>query len=125
MVLTLLGNNPVNVEDGWVLYDPITLQNNRTYLMEVEIFSSNPEFIYSSFQARFGYPTQNTPLASCVPTVKFFYEPVRQCFEFTISPNLAVAGSAFFAVRRFSFFSQPSNLADATIALAIDPDIFY
>lgn len=125
MPLTLLGNNPVNVEDGWVLYNPIALQSGRTYLMELEIFSSNPDLLYSSFQARFAYPSQNTALVASIETFKFFFESVRQAFEFTITPNMAAAGNALFAVRRFPFYTRPPQLATCTVALAVDSNIFY
>lgn len=124
MAFTLLGNNPVNFGDGWVLYDPIALQAGRTYLMELQIFSANPDLIYSSFKIRYAYPTQNTAVASNLNTQEAFYEPVRQYFIFSISPLALLSGNAIFAVRRFPIFSSPSSLADATVALAIDPDLF-
>lgn len=125
MPLTVLGNNPVNVEDGWVLYDPISLQSNRTYLMEFEVFTSQPELLYSSFVARYAYPSQNTPIVGFLDLHKFYWEAVRQAFEFTIPPTLAATGNCIFAVRRFPFYSNPSALATCTVALAIDPAIFY
>lgn len=125
MPLTLLGNNPVNVEDGWVLYNPINLQSGRTYLMELEIFASQPDSLYSNFVAKLAYPSQNTPLVALIDLYRFYYEPVRQAFEFTISPNLNPTGNALFAVRRFPFYANPTNLATCTVALAVDSAIFY
>ncbi len=125
MVLTLLGNNPVNVEDGWVIYNPIGLQADRTYLLEIEIFTSNPDLLFSNFVVRYAYPTQNSPSSASLFSSKFYYEPIRQNVEFNISSLLAPSGSAIFAVRRFSFYSQPPTLATATVALAVDPALFY
>ena len=124
MPLTLLGDNAVNVGDGWVPYTPIALQNDRIYLLEVETVSANPEFIYSSFQARYTYPTQNSPLSANLEVVRFFYEPIRQSIEFKISPLLVPAGNVTFFVRRFPFFSQPGTLAPCNVRLALDTAIF-
>lgn len=125
MALTVLGNNPVAVGDGWVVYNPITLQNNRTYTMEVQLASASPGQIYSKFLLAFTYPTQFSGLAINYQRFEFYYEAQRQYFDFVISPNLAPSGTARFAVQRFPFYSQPGILADTNVALAMDSAIFY
>lgn len=124
MAFTLLGNNPVNFGDGWVLYNPIGLAAGRTYLLELQVFSANPTQLYSAFKVRVAYPTQNSPQAADLQTYDFFFESVRQYTEFSLSPLAAPVGNAIFAVRRFPYFNNISNLADATVALALDPDLF-
>lgn len=125
MALTLLGNNSVGVGDGWVLYDPINLENNRTYTMEVQLSSFSPSQVYSKFLVAFTYPTQFINLAINSQRFEFYYESQRQYFDFTISPNLASNGAARFAVQRFPFYSQPGILADTNVALAMDSGIFH
>lgn len=125
MAFTLLGNNPVNFGDGWVLFDAIGLAAGRTYIMEVQIFSTSPSQLYSSWRVRFSYPTQNSSPAAVLVTQQVFYEDIRQYFEFTISPIAQPVANARFAVRRFPSFQNPGTLADATVALATDPDLFY
>ena len=125
MAFTLLGNNPVNFGDGWVLYNPIGLAAGRTYIMEILITATSPSQLYSSWRIRYAYPTQNSTPASSLVTQQVFYESIRQYFEFTISPIAQPVGNAIFAVRRFPFYNNPGTLADATIALATDPDLFY
>ena len=125
MAFTLLGNNPVNFGDGWVTYNPIGLAAGRTYIMELLISSANPAQLYSSWQIRYAYPTQNTANAACITAYRIFYENIRQYFEFTISPIAQPVGNAIFAARRFPFYDNPGTLADAQIALATDPDLFY
>lgn len=125
MPLTLLGNNSVAVGDGWVLYNLINLQNNRTYTMELQITSATPAQIYSKFVVAFSYPSQFTGIVVNNQRFEFYYEAQRQSFDFFISPNFAASGNARFAVQRFPFYSQPGTLADADVALAVDPAIFY
>lgn len=125
MVFTLLGNNPVNFGDGWVLYNPIGLAAGRTYIIELQITSANPSQLYSSWQVRFSYPTQNSSPAASLVTQRVFYEDIRQYFEATISPIAQPVSNAVFAVRRFPFYDNPGTLADANVALGTDPDLFY
>lgn len=124
MPLTLLGDNPVNVGDGWVPYVPIALQSGRTYLLELETISSNPNDIVSSFQVRYRYSTQNSPNSASLDVQKFFYEPIRQNVEIRLSPLLVGSGNLQFYVRRFPFFSNPGELANVNVRLAIDTAIF-
>lgn len=125
MALTLLGNNPVAVEDGWVIYSPISLRNRRTYLLELQIFASEPDLLYSNFVVRYAYPSQNTASVVVPNLHKFYYEPVKQAIEFTISPNFDSIGDCVFAVRRFPFYSRPYSLGTCTVELAVDDVVFY
>lgn len=124
MAFTLLGNNSVNLEDGWVLYNPISLAAGRTYLLEAQILSNNPDQLYSYFKIRYAYPTQNSPAAANVESWDVYFEPIRQYISFKIPDIAAATGNALFAVRRFSYFREPNSLAVATVALAIDPLLF-
>ena len=125
MPLVLLGLNQVNLEDNWVLYQPFNAVAGNTYLMETQVFTNEPELVGSYWVARYAYATQDTNLATPIEQFKIFFEPVAQYFEFTISPIAAPAGLCTFAVRRFSFFGKPTNLPSASVALAIDPTLFY
>ena len=125
MPLVLLGVNQVNLEDGWVIYQPFNAIAGNTYIMETQVFTSEPALVGSYWVARYAYATQDTALASPIEHFKFFFEPVAQYFEFRISPIAVPTGLCTFAVRRFSFFGKPTNLPSATVALAIDPTLFY
>lgn len=125
MVLTLLGNNPVNIEDGWVPYTAIGLRRARTYLLEVQIDSASPDLLFSSFRIKFSYPTTNTLNCDHVLPYKIYYQPNIEAVEIVISPNLINQDDAIFYVRRFSFYSQPTILADCTVELNLDPNVFY
>lgn len=124
MALQLLGDNSVSVGGGWTAYNPIALQSNRIYLLELETISANPNFILSSFQVRFSYPTQNTPDSFSLLVTRFFYEPLLQHIEFPLSPLLANTGNVNFYVRRFPFFSNPGTLAACNVRLSVDPAVF-
>ena len=124
MPLTVLGTNIIAVEDEWVQFNPITLPSNRTYLLELEVLSANPEFIYSRFEYRYLYPTQNSAQSSSLNGGSFYFEPVRQNAELRLSSLLAPSGDLTLFVRRFPFYSNPSNLAEASVRLALDPAIF-
>ena len=54
----------------------------------------------------------------------FYFEPVRQNAEIRLSSLLAPSGDLTFFVRRFPFYSNPSNLAEASVRLALDPLVF-
>ena len=124
MPLQILGNNPINVGDGWVPYNPVQVESGRTYLLEFQTVSANPDFIYSRFEVRYLYPTQESPISASIEHVSFYHEPIRQNSEIEISSLLAPTGNLTFFVRRFPFFSQPSNLASCNVLLALDPSIF-
>ena len=124
MVFTLLGNNPVNFGDGWVLYDPISLVAGRTYLMEIAMTTGDPEGLYSYWKIRYAFPTTLSALAAPLDEKQLFFEPLQQYFQFTIPTLAAPTGNCQFACRRFPFYSQPGTLADMTIAMGLDPDLF-
>lgn len=124
MAFTLLGNNSVSIEDGWVVYNAITLAAGRTYVLEAQIFSSSPTQLYSYFKIRYAYPTQNSPVAANVESWNIYFEPVRQYLSFKIPDVVAATGNAIFAVRRFGYYKEPGTLAAATVALAMDPLLF-
>ena len=125
VALTNLGNNSVSLEDGWVTYNPIALQANRTYLLYIRVQSANPDQILSRFKVIHSYPIPSAAIAARIPPVEVFYEPVIQYFEYRISPIAQPTGNCIFAVRRFSLYRDPNQLADATVQLATDPDNFF
>lgn len=125
MPLTSLGTQSVNFGDGWVLYNPINLNNARVYLVEIDMTTSDESAVLSKFVVRAAFPSQNTNLVADITQYTFYYESVRQGFDLRISPNLVGSGNLRLAVRRFPFYSRPATLSNVDVTLGIDDSIWY
>lgn len=122
MALTNLGINTVNIEDDWVSFNPIELDSKDNYLVQVQIDSASPEFIYSQFVFRFKFPTVDTLEIVSEEIGRLYYDPLPQFLYLPLTDALAKKEDCIVQVRRFAYFSRPSELSEATVTVSINPD---
>lgn len=122
MALEDLGIRQVAVEDGWINFDPIELRNNRRYFLEINFSSNSPDLVYSNFVFRLSGTTELGSAVVSAPSEGIQISGVTTVIALDYSDYYANRSDVVFQVRRNSFFSEPSNLADVSVQLLVDPD---
>ena len=122
MVLTLLGNLNLSVGEDWQNYNPIFLLSNRAFAVQALTNSANPGFIYGYILIRYQVQDNESEILRSQPIAQIFYDSGRQFFLFNNIPLFQVNGQIRFQAKRISFYRNPSQLSDVSLALAIDPE---
>lgn len=123
MPLTFLGLRQVNVEDGWVEFDPVSLRRGTAYYLEATFNNINQLEPFSYFN--FGYTFQvdeGSLLTITLPNDYYVDSRTHGIFVpdvEEIDRNVDV----IFLCRRIPFVGNLSNVANISVSLNIDLDI--
>lgn len=122
MALTDLGTKSIAIQDGFVPFDSFSYRPGNYYLGFIEFNSTNPEFIYSTFNLRIGYPVEDAVTATTSELVTLYYSNRPQFFGVGLPRGIVRNLQLTLEVNRRPFWRSPTKLADTTVNLKINLD---
>lgn len=125
MAIVDLGTFPINTPFVWVPFNPVTLENDRFYALYAQVSSANLTEVYSVFSIRLSGQIENGLLSKSehIGLIESISE--TQVFKLIVDQYWDRNFPFVLECQRRFFYSQQSNLADATVNLSIDPDEDY
>lgn len=120
MALISLGSNSLSIENEWVRFNPVKVDEKSQYLLIIKTASQSPNFIYSYFVIRSYTSFTGFGEGIILTRQKLYYEVFNQYWIFDTPPGLDKTKDTFFEVRRFSFYPRTTTLANVVITVQFE-----
>lgn len=122
MTLVDLGLRTLDVDSGWVEFQPFRVKGDKSYLIFLDFSTTGFEQVYSTFELSNGYTIQDSTFAYTMPV---------QLVNHTLSPIAVVIHipdkvdkdqDQKIAMKRTPIWSQPSALKSIQVAAFLEED---
>ena len=122
MPLTVLGIKDIWIENNWVEFDSVFLNNNRRYHLELLIKARADIQDISTFKIGYSYKIKNGSIVQRVLTDNYRVENrvigVIVDIPSTVDKNMPVK----FFIKRYLRFDRASRIPKTEVTLSIDKD---